>query len=208
MRKVLFSNGMSDDYMLIITDAPKDAIEEWCYNYNANMENGVNTYFEPLKENYYVKVLADSEINDFNRLDIEIIGYDESYDLCDYWEKEKDKMKKKNKSNDDQEKLLEELKKNWSLSSYNEDTCDQLDYYLNESECEAGDKAYLYDHLEDVLEEMEIVHIICRLDDTELYDKLLENDDVLLDGEVKYQADTSAEFITDNDCHLVWFKYV
>ena len=84
MRKVLFTNGMSDDYMLIITDAQKDAIEEWCYNYNANMENGVNTYFEPLKENYYLKVVADSEINDFNRLDIEIIGYDESYDLCEF----------------------------------------------------------------------------------------------------------------------------
>lgn len=83
MRKVLFTNGMSDDYILIITDAPKDAIEEWCCNYNKEMENGVNTYFEPLKENYYVKAVADSEINDFNRLDIEIIGYDESYDLCD-----------------------------------------------------------------------------------------------------------------------------
>ena len=42
-------------------------------------------------------------------------------------------------------------------------------------------------------------------DNIEYYDSLDEN--VLLDGEDKYSADTSAEFITDNDCYLVWFKY-
>lgn len=34
----------------------------------------------------------------------------------------------------------------------------------------------------------------------------MENDDVLIDGEDKYDADTSAEFITDCDCYLVWFR--
>ena len=109
----------------------------------------------------------------------------------------------------DQVKLLENLNKNWSLSSYNEDDIyDQLDYYFNESECKVGDKAYLYTPYETELTELEIVHIICRSDDTELYDKLLENDDVLIDGECEYNADTSAEFITDNNCYLVWFEYV
>lgn len=55
---------------------------------------------------------------------------------------------------------------------------------------------------------MEIIHIIKRTDDVESYDSLMENDEVLLDGETEYNADTSAEFITDNDCYLVWFKYV
>ena len=100
----------------------------------------------------------------------------------------------------------EELK-NWALSEYNEDTEDQLDYYIDERKCDVGDKAYLFSHEDDELTEMEIIHIIARLDDEEYYDELLETD-VLLDGEDKYNADTSAEFITDNDCYLVWFKYV
>lgn len=98
--------------------------------------------------------------------------------------------------------------KNWALSEYNEDTEEQLDYYINEYKCDIGNKAYLYSHEDDELTEMEIVHIVSRMDDMELYDELLENEDVLLDGEDEYNADTSAEFITDNDCYLVWFKYV
>ena len=101
----------------------------------------------------------------------------------------------------------EELK-NWALSEYNEDTEEQLDYYINEYKCDIGNKAYLYSHEDNELTEMEIVCIISRLDNIEYYDELLENEDVLLDGEDEYNADTSAEFITDNDCYLVWFKYV
>ena len=101
----------------------------------------------------------------------------------------------------------EELK-NWALSEYNEDTEEQVDYYINEYKCDIGNKAYLYSHEDNELTEMEIVCIISRLDNIEYYDKLLENEDVLLDGEDEYSADTSAEFITDNDCYLVWFKYV
>ena len=100
----------------------------------------------------------------------------------------------------------EELK-NWTLSEYNEDTEDQLDYYINERKCDVGDKAYLFSHADDELTKMEIIHIISRSDDTFVYDKLLETE-VLLDGEDEFNADTSAEFITDNDCYLVWFKYV
>ena len=98
--------------------------------------------------------------------------------------------------------------KNWELSSYNEDTDEQLDYYINANKCGVGDKAYLYSHEDEELMEMEIVHIISRMDNIELYDNLISDDDVLLDGEDEYNADTSAEFIMDNDCCLVWFKYV
>ena len=83
-RKVLFTNGMSNDYMIIITDASKESIEKWCYHYNQEMENGENAYFDTLKRNYSVKVLADSEIDNFDREDIDIIGYSEAYDLSDY----------------------------------------------------------------------------------------------------------------------------
>lgn len=102
---------------------------------------------------------------------------------------------------------LEELEKEWEVSSYEEDTEVQLDYYIDLSNCEVGDEAYLYCHEEDTLIEMKIIHIIWWSDNPEYYDGLLGND-VLIDGEVKYGADTSAEFILDDDCCLVWFKTV
>lgn len=95
---------------------------------------------------------------------------------------------------------------NLALSEYNEGTEDQLDYYINERQCDVGDKAYLYSHEDRTLSEMEIIHIIVRSDDMDLYDNL--DEDILLNGEEEYNADTSAEFITDDDCYLVWFRYI
>lgn len=84
-RKVLFTNGMSNDFMLIITDAPQKAIESYCYRVNKVMEDGEHIEpFDTLKAKYYVKELLDSEIDD--REDAEIIGWSESYDLCNYYD--------------------------------------------------------------------------------------------------------------------------
>lgn len=87
-RKVLFTCGMSSDKMLIITDAPKEDIEKWCYRYNESLENG--TYgkdvelFDTLKAaDYYVRILHDTELEN-NTDDIDVIGYDEEYELTDY----------------------------------------------------------------------------------------------------------------------------
>ena len=61
-RKVLFTNGMSNDFMLIITDAPQKAIESYCYRVNKVMEDGEHIEpFDTLKAKYYVKELLDSE---------------------------------------------------------------------------------------------------------------------------------------------------
>lgn len=81
-RKILFTYGMSNDAMIIITDAPIEALENFCKQYNEDMENGVNFGFDRLKTQYYVKVLHDSEVDPHD--DIEIIGYGESYDFNDY----------------------------------------------------------------------------------------------------------------------------
>lgn len=102
---------------------------------------------------------------------------------------------------------IETLNRSWALSSYNEGAGDQLDYYLNEKECEIGDIAYLYSHDDKELTRLKIVNIIRRSDDFEEYDALVEDEDVLIDGEINYDADTSAEFIADNDSYLVWFVY-
>lgn len=102
---------------------------------------------------------------------------------------------------------LEQLELEWELSSYNENTNEQLDYYMDLRKNNIGDKAYMYSHESKQLQELEIVNIIVRSDNSKYYDNLLENDDVLIDGEDEYNADTSAEFIVDYDCFLVWFKY-
>jgi len=86
VRKVAFCYGMSGDHMLILTDAPKSAIEDWAREYNKGLEDNINVYFKPLQKNYYVKVIADSELHDLSWEDFETIGYDESYDLGDYLE--------------------------------------------------------------------------------------------------------------------------
>lgn len=79
-RKVRITAGLYDDCMIILTDAPEGAIEKWCIDYNAEMENGKNSYFKSLSGKYYVRVLHDSAEDSAE--DIEIIGYSETYDLC------------------------------------------------------------------------------------------------------------------------------
>lgn len=100
------------------------------------------------------------------------------------------------------------LEENWAVSSYDEDTACQIDYYIDEEHCGVGDKAYMYSHADHELIEMELAHIITLSDDYNLYNELLADDDVLLNGEAEYGADCSAEFITDNDSYLVWFKNI
>lgn len=101
-----------------------------------------------------------------------------------------------------------ELELDWEVSSYNEDTDCQLDYYMDSRKNNIGDTAYLYDHSTGNLVEMEIINIIPRSENPKYYDELVENNDCLIDGEVEFEADTSAEFIVDWDCYLVWFKYI
>lgn len=106
------------------------------------------------------------------------------------------------------EEMFRKNLNNWFLSAYDEDTEElQLDYYIIEAESDVGNVAYLYDHCGKNWTKMQIVHVIRKSDNPSHYDELLENEDILIDGESEYEADTSAEFITDNDCYLMWFKY-
>ena len=100
----------------------------------------------------------------------------------------------------------EYLEDNWDVSSYNEGEECQIDYYIRKDDNAAGDTAYAYYHEDDELRKLEIVHIIARSSDEAAYDALLEDDDVLLNGEEEYGADCSAEFIMWYDSYLVWFK--
>lgn len=82
-RKVLITSGMSHDAILFVTDAPTNEIEKWCKHYVKELENGENTYLHILKSEYYINILFDSEENE-EWDDIEVIGYDEVFDLFDY----------------------------------------------------------------------------------------------------------------------------
>lgn len=104
----------------------------------------------------------------------------------------------------DESELLKEME-SMVESAYNEGTDSELDYYIKETPT-IGDTAWLYAKEYDTIQEMRIKQVICRSDDVEAYDA--NSEDVLIDGESEYDADTSAEFITDNDSYLVWFDYM
>lgn len=82
-RKVLITEGMSHDAMLFITDAPKEVIENFCRKTNEDIENGVgNGYSFLIEKDYYIKELHNS-LTDLSD-NIDIIGFDEVYDLFNY----------------------------------------------------------------------------------------------------------------------------
>ena len=82
-RNILITCGMYEDYMIIRTNATDKAIKNWCINYNIEQENGENTYFDNLKKEYCVEVLADSELEVVN---LEEFVIDVTFDLMDYME--------------------------------------------------------------------------------------------------------------------------
>ena len=82
-RNILITCGMYGDYMIIRTNATDKAIKNWCINYNIEQENGENTYFDNLKKEYCVEVLADSELEVVN---LEEFVIDVTFDLMDYME--------------------------------------------------------------------------------------------------------------------------
>ena len=100
------------------------------------------------------------------------------------------------------------LEQNWEVSSYDEDTDEQLDFYIDKQNNHTGDTAYLFSHEDGELHLLQIAHIITRSSDAAAYDKLLAEDDVLCRLEDEHGADYGAEFITNNDCYLVCFKEV
>lgn len=100
---------------------------------------------------------------------------------------------------------LKELRSLCIESAYNEDTDSELDYYIKEPPA-IGDIAWLYAKEYDTVQKMRIKQVIRRSDNVEAYGA--NSEDALTDGESEYDADTSAEFITDNDSYLVWFDYM
>jgi len=100
-----------------------------------------------------------------------------------------------------------QLLQNMIESAYNEDSEDEIIYYIDKKAYESGDIAYMYYKNSDTLYKMKIIHVICSYKN-DLYNELIKDEDVLIKGEEKYKADTSAEFITDTKNYLVWFREI
>ena len=79
LRKVLFTKGMTGSALLVVTNAPKAAIEEYCRLYIDDEGN----LLELLEKNYDVHICFDSEEHTGYEY-VEAIGYDELYDIYDY----------------------------------------------------------------------------------------------------------------------------
>lgn len=81
-RKVMVVYGKEQYQILFVTDAPKSEILNWGRRFLDEWEKVNITGFDSLKAMYYVKVLHDTFIEE-NKALIDIIGYDEMYDLND-----------------------------------------------------------------------------------------------------------------------------
>ena len=88
-RKVLVAYGLHDDKVLFITDAPKPVIEKWCRLTLRGAEDGECFGLDWFKDrDYYVRILFDTEEEIGEREDINVIGYDEVYDLATHKKEE------------------------------------------------------------------------------------------------------------------------
>ena len=112
-------------------------------------------------------------------------------DSCNFLRKKLNELVEKS----DLEKLCNS---GWVRSDYT----DRIFYV--DSDCEPQSVAFLYDKEGDEVVTLIVQRAIFQSEDFDAYDSLPE--DVLLKGEEELGSDASAEFITDEDCFLVWFR--
>lgn len=79
LRKILFTNGMSNDRLLVITDASNEEINNNIKIYQEN--NSESNLLDLFYAANYFKILCDSEIDPLEC--VEVIGYDKAFDLND-----------------------------------------------------------------------------------------------------------------------------
>lgn len=88
-RKVLLTDGMSPSKVLVITDVPEMKIVKWCRQSAQELLPNDDFFLDSLQEEgYFVRVLVDTEEGPGYLEDIDVIGYDEVYDLCDFYDLE------------------------------------------------------------------------------------------------------------------------
>lgn len=91
-RKILVTDGMSNDLLLFMTDAPMEKVVEFMISVKKAVDNGDNTteLYEEFKAEWLFKVLLDSEMETDTKEMARCIGWDRDFDLSmDYSEEEK-----------------------------------------------------------------------------------------------------------------------
>ena len=91
-RKILVTDGMSNDLLLFMTDAPMEKVVEFMIEVKNAVDNGDNTteLYEGFKAEWLFKVLLDSELETDTKEMARCIGWDRDFDLSmDYSKEEK-----------------------------------------------------------------------------------------------------------------------
>lgn len=90
-RKILFFDEVRNNAILMITDAPIEELKDLCRfinDFNGKTDI-IEQYFKDFEKDWYAKILFNSKNEPYfiygeYENDIDIIGYDEAYNLSDY----------------------------------------------------------------------------------------------------------------------------
>lgn len=82
-RKILVTDGMSNDLLLFMTDAPMGKVIELMIAIKKALDNGDNTteLYENFKTEWLFKILLDSEMETDIKEMARCIGWDRDFDL-------------------------------------------------------------------------------------------------------------------------------
>ena len=82
-RKILVTDGMSNDLLLFMTDAPMEKVIELMIAIKKALDNGDNTteLYENFKTEWLFKVLLDSELETDTKEMAQCIGWEREFDM-------------------------------------------------------------------------------------------------------------------------------
>lgn len=93
LKKVLVTDGMSNDGLLVETDAPISMLRQWAFQFSEASENGKNWDYEI--PGYKMNVLFDSELNEDTDLTVRDLEADIVYDLGDFGREDYEELMEK-----------------------------------------------------------------------------------------------------------------
>lgn len=82
-RKILVTDGMSNDLLLFMTDAPMEKVIELMITIKKALDNGDNTteLYENFKTEWLFKILLDSELETDTKEMARCIGWEREFDM-------------------------------------------------------------------------------------------------------------------------------
>lgn len=89
-RKILVTDGMSNDLLLFITDAPMEKVVEFMISVKKAVDNGDSTteLYEDFMDEWLFKILLDSELETDTKKMARCIGWDKEFDLSMNYEED------------------------------------------------------------------------------------------------------------------------